>query len=97
MPERDFDVIFVGGGLTSALSTLALLVRRPQVRIAIVERGDSLGGNHTWCFHADDVPAAARAWVEPLIVARWPGYAVHFPRRSRRIACSRAIVRRARS
>lgn len=86
-----FDVIFVGGGLSAALSTLALLDRRPTSRVAIVERADRLGSEHTWCFHAADVPAGA-SWLRPLIAHRWPGYSVRFPRRVRRLASSYACV-----
>jgi lycopene beta-cyclase len=51
-----------------------------------VEREARLGGNHTWCFHGRDVTPTDRRWVEPLIVHRWPGYEVRFPRRTRRLA-----------
>lgn len=77
----DFDCVLVGGGLQSALIALALL-QRPSgraPRIAIVERDDVLGGNHTWSFHDTDVPLEARALVEPLVVARWPEWDVAFP------------------
>jgi lycopene beta-cyclase len=89
----EFDLIFVGGGLASCLAALALLERRPDVRLAIVEREAQLGGNHTWCFHAADVSARARTVVEPLVVARWPGYAVQFPRRTRRVASPYACIK----
>jgi lycopene beta-cyclase len=73
-----YDAILVGGGLQNGLLALALAQRGGQ-RIALVERGARLGGNHTWCFHAGDVPRAALSWLEPLIVQRWPGYVVRFP------------------
>jgi len=56
----DVDYLLVGGGLQSALIALALLQREPTPSIAVVEREPLLGGNHTWCFHAADVPATAR-------------------------------------
>jgi lycopene beta-cyclase len=87
-----FDAVFVGGGLSTALSVLALLERNPHARLAVVERGAQLGGNHTWCFHAADVPAAAAPLVSSLEVARWSGYTVKFPRRTRRVASSYACV-----
>ncbi|MDB4987060.1 MAG: Lycopene cyclase protein [Myxococcaceae bacterium] len=92
----DFDVVFVGGGLASVLASLALLERRPELRLAIVERGARLGGNHTWCFHAADVPASASQLVAPLIVQSWPGYEVRFPRRTRRLASGYACISSAR-
>jgi lycopene beta-cyclase len=75
----DVDYLLVGGGLQSALIALALLQREPTPSIAVVEREPRLGGNHTWCFHAADVPATARAWLEPLVVQRWPAYDIIFP------------------
>jgi len=87
-----FDVIFVGGGLSAALGTLALLERRPDARVAIVERAPQLGTEHTWCFHAADVSARSSLWLAPLIAHRWPGYTVSFPRRERRLGSSYACV-----
>jgi lycopene beta-cyclase len=87
-----YDVLFVGGGLTAVLASLTLLARRPGVRIAVVEQAPRLGGNHTWCFHAADMPPAAASIVAPLVVQRWPGYAVRFPDRSRRVASPYACI-----
>jgi lycopene beta-cyclase len=74
-----FDYVLVGGGLQNALVALALRARQPKARLALVEKSRQLGGNHTWSFHEGDVAAASRAWLEPLVVHRWPGYAVAFP------------------
>ena len=75
-----FDVVLVGGGLQNGLIALAALRRNPKLRIAMVERDARPGGNHTWCLHAADVPAAARKPTSTLlVVARWPGYDVRFP------------------
>ena len=73
------DYILVGGGLQSALILLALRAHRPEARIALVERNVRLGGNHTWCFHRADLQGSSRNWIEPLVVAHWPGYDVRFP------------------
>ena len=76
-PQR-FDAVLVGGGLANALIALALLARGNR-RIALIEAGKSIGGNHTWSFHSGDVPESARAFIEPLIEYRWPAYSVLFP------------------
>ena len=84
-PAMDFDYLLVGGGLQSGLVVQALRQLRPEARIALCERAPRLGGNHTWSFHEADVPPLLRAALEPLIVARWPGYDVHFPAFTRRV------------
>jgi hypothetical protein len=73
------ELVLVGGGLQSALIALAVLHARPDAAITVVEREERFGGNHTWCFHAADVPAAWQSVVEPLVEVRWPDYEVRFP------------------
>lgn len=89
---REFDAVFVGGGLANSLCVLALLARRPDARLALVESGPRLGGNHTWCYHAADLPPGAEAIVAPLAVRRWPGYTVRFPDRARRVDSPYACI-----
>jgi lycopene beta-cyclase len=79
LPKTDFDYVLVGGGLQSALLALTLRERRPSARIAMVERAERLGGNHTWCFHSSDVSGPMRRRLAPLVVAEWPAYEVRFP------------------
>lgn len=88
----EFDVVLVGGGLQSALVALAVLHAREAARVALVERSERLGGNHTWSFHAGDVPSDARAWVDPLVIARWSGFDVRFPRLQRSFESEYASV-----
>jgi lycopene beta-cyclase len=88
----DDDYVLVGGGLQNALITLALLARRPDVRLALIEREAQLGGNHTWCFHESDVPEAARPWLERLVIKRWPEHDVAFPSYRRRLPGAYAAI-----
>ena len=81
-----FDYAIAGGGLQAGLLALALRARQPRARIVVVERGETLGGNHTWCFHRGDVSDAVFSWLEPLVEHRWPGYEVRFPSIVRDIA-----------
>jgi lycopene beta-cyclase len=87
-----YDYVLVGGGLQSGLLALALKDRRPAARVVVVEAADRLGGNHTWSFHAADVPAAAAPLVEPLVVAAWPAYEVRFPGRTRVVPSRYATI-----
>jgi lycopene beta-cyclase len=90
--NESFDVIVVGGGLQAALLVLAARAHAPSTRIAIVERAATLGGNHTWCFHAGDLSVTAQAWIAPLVDQRWSGYTVAFPRYRRWIDASYAAI-----
>ena len=79
----DFDLILAGGGLHNGLIALRLAQLRPEVRVAIVESADAIGGNHTWSSFARDLTAEQAAWVAPLIAHRWDRYSVRFPKHSR--------------
>jgi len=87
-----FDYVLVGGGLQNALVAEALLSRRPGVSVALVERSGALGGNHTWCFHAGDVPLEGAPFVAPFVVQRWDRYTVEFPKLSRTVEAGYAAV-----
>lgn len=78
-------LILVGGGLANGLIAHRLAAARPDVDWVILEAGATLGGNHTWSFHADDLTPAQQGWMEPFVAARWPGYGVAFPRLERRL------------
>jgi len=86
------DYALVGGGLQNGLIALALRARQPRSRIVMFERGPAIGGNHTWCFHAGDLDAERAAWIDPLVVTRWPGYDVAFPAHARRLESPYACV-----
>ena len=54
----DFDLILAGGGLANALIALRLAEVRPGLRVAVVEAGARIGGNHTWSSFEDDITRA---------------------------------------
>jgi lycopene beta-cyclase len=79
----DFDIILVGGGLANSLIAWRLMTQRPELRVLVIERGETLGGNHTWSFHQGDVCPAALEEMRPFIAASWDRQSVHFPAHSR--------------
>lgn len=85
LPPVTSDVLIVGGGLAGSLAAWRLATARPDLTVHLLERDGALGGNHTWSFHDDDIAAAARTWLAPLVAARWPAYTVQFPGLRRRI------------
>ncbi|MBK9036022.1 MAG: lycopene beta-cyclase CrtY [Myxococcales bacterium] len=91
MTERH-DIVIVGGGLQAALLALAVRAQAPSTRLAIVERGAALGGNHTWCFHTTDVSARMARWLAPLVAHRWDGHDVAFPSHARTLAGGYAAI-----
>lgn len=82
----DFDILFAGGGLASCLTALRLSQLRPGLRVAIVDPGERLGGDHVWSSFDADITPDQRAWTGALYEARWPGYSVAFPAFGRRVA-----------
>lgn len=75
----DFDLILAGGGLHNGLIALRLAQLRPDLRVAIVEAGERLGGNHTWSSFAKDISPEQAAWTAPLFEHRWDRYTIRFP------------------
>ena len=79
------DVILVGGGLANSLIAWRLLTLRPEVDLLVLERGEELGGRHTWSFHAGDLTSEEHAWMAPLVAHTWEEHEVRFPSVSRRL------------
>jgi lycopene beta-cyclase len=77
------DLALVGGGLANSLIAYRLRELRPELELVVVERGPTLGGNHTWSFHDSDLSAAQRDWMRPLVEHSWPRHELRFPKRRR--------------
>jgi lycopene beta-cyclase len=80
-----FDLILAGGGLANGLLAYRLATQRPDIRLQMIEQADTLGGAHTWSFHATDLTPAENAWMAPFVVHQWDHYDVAFPTLMRRI------------
>ena len=85
MADAEIDLAILGGGLAGGLVALALTLRRPELRLAVVEEG-AVGGNHVWSSFARDVVPAHEWLVAPLISYRWQSYDVAFPTHRRTLA-----------
>jgi lycopene beta-cyclase len=83
--QESQHVVLVGGGLHNAVLALAVLDAFPTLQVTLIERDATLGGNHTWCFHAGDVSQASMAWLGALVTAAWPAYEVRFPKHTRTV------------
>ena len=89
MEGKAFDLAIVGGGLAGGLTALAVHRAHPALSLALIEAGESFGGNHRWSwFEGDPSPAA-----EPLLACfphkRWSGgHTVRFPGFARHLAAN---------
>ena len=88
----NFDLILAGGGLANGLIALRLAAVRPGVRVAIVEAGDAVGGNHSWSSFEADITPAQVAWTAPLIAHRWDRYSIRFPAHRRTLVAGYRTV-----
>ena len=79
------DLILAGGGLANGLLAYRLATTRPDIRMAMIEQAATLGGAHTWSFHATDLTPAQNEWIAPFVAHDWPHYEVAFPGLARRV------------
>ena len=86
MHAQAYDIIIVGGGLAGTLMALRLRDQDAELSLLLLEAGPTLGGNHTWCFHASDLSRAQLEWIRPLVAHDWPSQAVQFPAYERELA-----------
>ena len=80
MNTERWDIAIAGGGLAGGLIALALRQRRPELKVALVERGETLGGNHRWSWFASDLDREGTMLLETVRKLEWDeGYEVRFP------------------
>ena len=76
---RRWDVLIVGGGMAGGLLALRLREKRPNLRVLLLEKNSTLGGEHTWSFHSSDFEPEQVAWLKLLVKKSWPRVSVQFP------------------
>lgn len=81
-------IAILGGGLAGGLIAYALAVRRPEIRVDLIEQSDRLGGNHVWSFFDSDIAPDDHWIVEPFVSHRWAGYDVRFPAHRRALGAT---------
>ncbi|OCC23683.1 lycopene cyclase [Croceicoccus estronivorus] len=80
MTGRNFDIAIAGGGLSGGLIAAALARYRPELRIVLVEAGETLGGNGCWTWFASDLSPVGADLLHPFRKTEWAsGYDVRFP------------------
>lgn len=79
MSGRRVEIAIVGGGLAGGLIALALHRRDPAMPIALIERGETLGGNHRWSWFESDLDAEGAGLLARFRTTAWDGYEVRFP------------------
>ena len=81
------DIAIVGGGLAGGLIALAVHRADPDLRIALIEQGETLGGNHRWSWFSSDLDEAGAALMAAFEQARWDaGYDVRFVQHARTLS-----------
>ncbi len=83
MENHDLDIAIAGGGLAGGLIALALHFRCPDLKIALFESGEKVGGHHRWSWFDSDLSPAGRALMSAFDTASWPAYDVRFPKYER--------------
>lgn len=92
MGTRSQHLILAGGGLANCLIAMRVSSMHPGTSISIIEAGPTIGGNHTWSFHAGDLDASQHQFLAPLVRHRWSAQEVRFPRYRRRLESGYASI-----
>lgn len=88
--KKNADVVIAGGGLAACV--LALRLSEGGLKVAIVEAGEQICGNHTWSFHRTDLAPRDYERLRPVVVHEWSGQKVLFPRYARSLTTPYASI-----
>ena len=81
------DLAIVGGGLAGGLIALAVHRAQPALSLALIEAGESFGGNHRWSWFEGDLGPEAAALLSCFPSKTWKGgHDVCFPGFARHLA-----------
>ena len=83
------DLAIVGGGLAGGLIALAVQRAQPRLSLALIEAGESFGGNHRWSWFESDLGIEAEALLSCFAQKTWSGgHSVSFPGFERHLAAN---------
>ena len=86
---RAFDIAIVGGGLAGGLTALAIRRAHPSLSLALIEAGESYGGNHRWSWFENDLSEAGAELMAPFAMTAWSGgNEVRFPAHTRKLSAN---------
>ena len=87
MSASAIDLAIVGGGLAGGLTALAVHRAHPEMDIALIEAGDSYGGNHRWSWFESDCGPEGDGLLGSFEAKRWTGgNEVRFPSHERALS-----------
>lgn len=87
MSASAIDLAIVGGGLAGGLTALAVHRAHPEMDIALIEAGDSYGGNHRWSWFESDCGPEGDVLLGSFEAKRWTGgNEVRFPSHERALS-----------
>lgn len=85
MSENFTDLIIVGAGLSGLMAAWRCLDVHSEISVLVIEKSDTIAGDHTWSFNRSDIIDPLQDWIEPFIAYSWDKYDVSFPKRERRL------------
>ena len=86
MPRGKRDgLLIAGGGIAGCLAALAFARFRPEVPLLLVEESERFGGGDYQLLFDDEIEAAERPLLAPIVRHHWSGLYVAFPDASRKL------------
>lgn len=89
---KNHGLMIAGDGVSAALAALAVAQRRPDLPLLLVGEAERFGGDRLLFVLDGQLDEEERAFLDPLTAARWDGFYVSFPGRSRKLKLACRLV-----
>jgi lycopene beta-cyclase len=89
---KNHGLIIAGDGVSAALAVLAMAQRRPDLPLLLVGEAERFGGDRSLFVLDGQLSGEERLFLDPLTAARWDGFYVSFPGRSRKLKLACRLV-----